>query len=92
MATKPVVKPEFATSDLNNGPLGAANVQEPSSGVKASGWLYGQKPPREFFNWLHRITYLWIDWFDQEVDALKAKVLGLENKTTNARQYFKNQI
>lgn len=65
MALRPSVKPRFATTNLNNGPLGGANVTEPSELKKDSGWDAGEKPPRETFNWLHRITYLWIDYLDE---------------------------
>ena len=67
MATKPLVYPNFAVSDLNNGTAGAPNVVEPSAGKKLSGWNEGERPPRETFNWLHRITNNWIEWFDQEL-------------------------
>lgn len=71
MALKPLVKPRFATDDLNNGPLGGPNVQEPSEAKKNTGWNSGEKPPREYFNWLHRLTYQWIDWLDEVAsDAL----------------------
>lgn len=65
MAIKPSVKPRFATSDLNNGPLGGPNILEPSEAKKDQGWLAGEKPPREYFNWMHRLTYQWIDWLDE---------------------------
>lgn len=89
--TKPDKLPELATLDVNNGILGAPNVQEPPTELKEEGWDFGQKPEREFFNWFGRYYYLWLGWFDQEVDTLKTKVLGLETKTSNARSYFKNQ-
>jgi hypothetical protein len=25
-----------------------------------------EKPPRNWFNWLHRLTYNWIQWLDQQ--------------------------
>lgn len=65
MAIKPTVKPRFATTDINNGPLGGPNVLEPSEAKKNIGWEAGEKPPREYFNWMHRLTYLWIDWLDE---------------------------
>jgi hypothetical protein len=87
MAIKPLVKPRFATSDLINGPLGGPNVQEPSELKKDSGWNSGEKPPREYFNWLHRLTYQWIDWLDEVAsDALlKSNNLSDLSNTTTAR-------
>jgi hypothetical protein len=49
---KPVEKPAWATGL-------AADVQTPSSGKQAIGWI-SEKPPFQFFNWLAKFTYLWI--------------------------------
>ena len=65
--SKPTVFPRFASVDLLNGTGGAPNVVEPSSGKKDSGWNEGERPPRETFNWLHRFTNDWIEYFDQEI-------------------------
>ena len=69
MATQPTVFPRFAVLDLNNGTGAAPNVVEPTAGKKDTGWNEGERPPRETFNWLHRITNDWIEWFDQELGA-----------------------
>lgn len=63
---RPTVLPRFATNDLNNGTAGAPNVVEPITAKKDSGWNEGERPPRETFNWLHRITHDWIKYFDEE--------------------------
>jgi hypothetical protein len=52
---RPTVEPAFSTS--------GANVVEPSSGKKATGWLDSEIPPSEFFNWIHKITFDWIHYF-----------------------------
>lgn len=68
MATpKPTVLPRFASVDMNNGTGSAPNVSEPSSGKKDSGWNEGERPAREFFNWIHRITHDWIEYLDCEM-------------------------
>ncbi len=69
MATQPTVFPRFAVLDLNNGTGAAPNVVEPSAGKKDTGWNEGERPARETFNWLHRITNDWIEWFDQELSG-----------------------
>jgi len=71
MATRPTVFPDFATDDLNNGLYGAPNVQEPPLSKKESGWDWGEPPPREWMNWIHRISNNWIKYNDErnnEVD------------------------
>ncbi len=80
--------PEFAKLDAGNGPLGANNVQTPDTYHKEYGWDYGEAPPREFFNWLARQQYNWTGWFDQEVDALKAQMLAIQDKNQNADLLF----
>lgn len=60
---RPALFPDFALNNLNNpGP----NVIEPSIELKNSGWLNGQKPPREYFNWLHRLTNDWLKYLDEQ--------------------------
>lgn len=71
MATKPSIKPAWAT---NEGPT----IVEPTTGAKASGWT-AIKPPFQWMNWLHNLAYKWIDWFDQEDIANKARLTALES-------------
>lgn len=89
--TKPLVLPEFCTDDVGNGPLGALNVQTPSAYHMQYGWDYGEAPPREYFNWFMRYSYLWHGWTDQEMELMKLQLEALENKTKNTRSYFKSQ-
>jgi hypothetical protein len=83
MATRPgggtPTYPEFAVDDVQESPEngGQWNVQEPSPEVKSSGWRRLERPPRYWFNWLHRLYNLWIQWFDQEVEGLKSSVTNL---------------
>lgn len=43
----------------------AAFIQNPTTGQKASGWVYKEAPPFQYINWLHYYTDQWIQWFDQ---------------------------
>lgn len=47
MAQPPL--PQFSTS--------GANVVAPTSGLKATGWIAGSRPPSQIFNWIHKLTY-----------------------------------
>ena len=59
---KPTEIPEFArTTGL---------VTTPSNAKKDLGWENTEKPPASFFNWLARFSYLWINYFQQETDAI----------------------
>lgn len=98
--SRPTVFPDIALNDVNNGLLGAPNVQEPPTDLKNEGWDYGQKPEREYFNWYGRITNNWLKYVDEGVttilpaliSALTSRVTAVENKTTNARSYFNSQL
>lgn len=61
---KPTEKPNFATG-------GAAVYATPPAGIQDSGWSGPpQKPPFEWFNWLHRFTAEWIAWFEAKIDLV----------------------
>lgn len=52
MAQPPL--PQFSTSGVN--------VVAPSSGLKATGWIAGSRPPSQIFNWIHKLTYDWLNY------------------------------
>lgn len=55
---KPASVPRWA-EDIGGTP--SANIVEPASSQKDSGWPGGgYKPPAEFFNWFQQLTYRWI--------------------------------
>lgn len=88
---RPEVFPDFATDDLNNpGP----NVVEPSLELKTSGWLDGQKPPREYFNWLHRLTNNWLKYLDNravygEMGVIEMSVQYSASSQTVSASFYK---
>lgn len=63
--TKPSKLPEWASDDsIVDTTSGQNNVVEPDSGRKAEGWKFNEKPPRQYFNWLHNLYYEWLKAFD----------------------------
>ncbi len=42
-----------------------ANLTEPSSGQKDTGWALSQVPPSSFENWRANRTYRWLAWLDE---------------------------
>lgn len=82
--SRPLVEPAFSTS--------GANVVEPSSGKKATGWLDNEIPPSEYFNWIHKISYDWIHYFASIIpdgavplkSSTDADALSLVNKLAKA--------
>lgn len=55
MAAKPSAVPEFNSSS-------GVNNTEPSPQKKASGWAPGEKPKAQYFNWLFRLIWQWIQY------------------------------
>lgn len=45
---------------------GSADVVEPTSGKKSTGWLGGEFPPAQWLNWLFYYIYLWITYLSRD--------------------------
>ena len=66
MVTKPTILPQWATDDVVDPISQQYNVVEPILEKKLDGWFLGEKPNRQWWNWLHRQTYLWLQWLNQQ--------------------------
>lgn len=66
MATKPSDYPKWASLDQTDPVSGQNNVLTPPPQKQLYGWDRLEFPPRNWFNWLGRLTYEWITWFDQQ--------------------------
>lgn len=96
MTARPSSFPEFASVDTFNGPASAINVVEPSTGKKQQGWDWGEKPPREHMNWIHRVSYNWFVYLDEKVTALLTWMSDAQDITktktaADADNYFRSQ-
>lgn len=60
MATRPSNKPLFASTATGT------DIQQPDASHQGAGWVFREKPPYEYLNWLMKNYYDWINWFDQE--------------------------
>lgn len=69
---RPTQFPDFATTDVVDGTSGQNNVAAPSGPKILQGWDYREKPPRQWLNWLHRFTGLWVRWFDELLESRTA--------------------
>lgn len=56
MATKPTTLPRFA--DVSG------DIVEPTSGKKDVGWVAGEEPPAQYFNWLLYWLYKWTEYLN----------------------------
>jgi hypothetical protein len=53
--SKPTTLPEWATS-------GSADITEPLLAEKQTGWIGGEAPPAQFFNWWMKLVYQWMTY------------------------------
>lgn len=66
MVSKPTQLPQWATNDVQDPISQQFNVVKPPNKKKTDGWFLGEKPNRQWWNWLHRQTYLWLQWLNQQ--------------------------
>ncbi len=74
--SKPAEKPEWATD-------GAADVLTPAPSKQVLGWI-SEKPPYQWFNWLAKFTYLWINYFENVTDRVGSEFDAVVGSTTAA--------
>lgn len=66
MVSKPSTLPKWAENDVVDGVSGENNVIEPPAEKQNIGWSRLEYPPRNWFNWLGRYTYRWLNWLKQQ--------------------------
>lgn len=71
MIARPTIYPQWATDDIVDPSSGQNNVVTPPTEKQTDGWDLKEFPPRQWFNWLGRYTYLWIKWLDQQQQTLR---------------------
>jgi hypothetical protein len=64
MSARPVKLPRWAVDGSQNL---AANVVEPSSGEKDTGFTHGSTALSSYFDWLFAYVYLWLQYFSDGV-------------------------
>lgn len=80
---KPTSIPEWARIPQNDPISGEPNILEPEETAKDSGWLYKQKPPQNWFNWLLNLTGKWIKYLNDEyIPDIESRVSALEGLET----------
>jgi hypothetical protein len=86
MTTKPSDFPDWATQDQIDPVSFQNNVVEPPDSRKLSGWTRFEVPPRQWFNWLARLTGQWIRWNEENTEKLlnpHGCAVYLANQSTN---------
>lgn len=79
---KPDKIPYWAREDETDDVSGQPNVAEPTEGKKDSGWEREELPPRQWLNWLQRLTGEWIAWFDEQVTDLIENAAFVDEQNT----------
>jgi hypothetical protein len=74
MAVKPTNKPQFAAA------ASGTDIQQPDGNHQINGWVFGERPPYEYLNWLMKNYYDWIDYCDESLDDLIADVNELDGR------------
>jgi len=87
--SKPTTLPEFAKLDQVDPVSLQPNVEVPPDVLKDYGWIFKQKPPRQYFNWLHRLTYEWLKWFDDDNSGSAPVTLGGVTNVITGTLYWK---
>lgn len=92
---KPTKLPQWASEDEIDQTSGQYNVVEPPLERKRLGWYLGEKPNRQWWNWLHRQTWLWLAYFDENLDFDADNVVpvwtGLTNQPNVNDFYYSKQ-
>ena len=65
---RPSVLPEWAMVIQNNGINGQPSVVNPPPEKKIVGWVYKEKPNRQYWNWFQRTVSQWIKYLDDNLD------------------------
>jgi hypothetical protein len=75
---KPTKLGEWAIAQANP----AQDIIEPPQGLKNQGWLVGQRPPAQFWNWQEHNAYLWRKYLRDRVnlnqDIIITPVTGID--------------
>lgn len=79
---KPTSKPAWTS----------ANISEPSATLKATGWVSGDKPYAEHFNWLIKNLSDWVEYLDEKVQSLEAELQVETLRALAAEQAIANQV
>src|SRR4051812_1478405 len=69
MASKPVSLPRWGEDVA--GVVGP-NEAEPLETKKDAGWVPGEEPPAEYFNWYKRLVYKWVAYLKDGIFAADA--------------------
>lgn len=82
MTPKPTKFPDWASVPQVDPISGGQNIVEPPDSQKETGWLYKQKPPSSWWNWIANLTSQWIHYFEEnfgDIPDVYATKVGVRN-------------
>ena len=65
----------------------AAELNEPSSGEKAVGWIHDNMPPASWLNWLQNLVCGWLLWIDDFIGNHDVETTGEGDLTFSNNQF-----
>lgn len=71
------VLPQWATEEVQNPVSQQWNVVEPPLEVKQAGWAFQNPPNRQWWNWLHRQTYLCLQYLFSQGTSITTSSTGV---------------
>ncbi len=77
LENRPAALPRWATVEAVNPETGQLNIIEPPEEKKDKGWDFKEFPPRNWFNWLFRTTYLWLKHYSERTHVSNGDGVGL---------------
>lgn len=82
---KPLLYPEWATTDTTLPATGNTNKQRPKESLRNIGWDKGQIPTAEEWNWQFDNISDWVKWFDDNNE--ESKTFSLVGEVTGTSDY-----
>jgi hypothetical protein len=70
----------------------SANIAEPSASLRSSGWVGGEKPIAEHFNWLLRNLSEWVEYLENKVETLQTDLESERLRAVASEQSLANQF
>jgi hypothetical protein len=70
----------------------SANIAEPSASLRSSGWVGGEKPIAEHFNWLLRNLSEWVEYLENKVETLQTDLESERLRALASEQSLANQF
>jgi len=73
---RPDALPEWASQDRVDPDTSQNNVVTPPIEKQKTGWAFKEFPPRNWFNWLARLTWQWLGYLSERCNRAESYVVS----------------